>query len=50
MGNAERADVIVDFSAFAGQKLILYSDAPAPFPVGDPINDYFFVTWLLQLL
>lgn len=42
MGNAERADVIVDFSAFAGQKLILYSDAPAPFPVGDPINDYFF--------
>jgi spore coat protein A len=42
MGNAERADVIVDFSGFAGKKLILYSDAPAPFPVGDPANDYFF--------
>jgi spore coat protein A len=41
LGNAERADVIVDFTNFAGQKLILYSDAPAPFPVGDPANDYF---------
>ncbi len=38
---AERWDVIVDFSGFAGQKLILYNDAPAPFPVGDPRNDYF---------
>ena len=41
MGPAERADLIVDFSGFAGQKLILYSDAPAPFPVGDPLFDYF---------
>jgi spore coat protein A len=24
-----------------GAKLILYSDAPAPFPMGDPRNDYF---------
>jgi spore coat protein A len=38
---AERVDVIVDFSAHAGQKLILYTDAPAPFPGGAPTNDYF---------
>jgi spore coat protein A, manganese oxidase len=38
---AERWDLIVDFSAFAGKKIILYNDAPAPFPMGDPINDYF---------
>ena len=38
---AERWDLIVDFSGFAGKKIILYNDAPAPFPMGDPINDYF---------
>jgi spore coat protein A, manganese oxidase len=38
---AERWDVIVDFSAYAGQKIVLYNDAPAPFPMGDPRNDYF---------
>ena len=39
---AERADVIVDFSMVpAGARLILFSDAPAPFPVGDSRNDYF---------
>ena len=38
---AERVDVLFDFSAHAGQKLILYTDAPAPFPMGDPRNDYF---------
>jgi FtsP/CotA-like multicopper oxidase with cupredoxin domain len=38
---AERADVIFDFSAHAGQSLILYNDAPAPFPGGGPENDYF---------
>ena len=39
---AERADVIIDFSNVpAGSKLILYNDAPAPFPVGDPLVDYF---------
>ncbi|VVB96552.1 Laccase [uncultured archaeon] len=38
---AERWDLIVDFSGFAGQKIILYNDAPAPFPGGDPLNDYF---------
>ena len=39
---AERADLIVDFRDVpAGSKLILLSDAPAPYPEGDPINDYF---------
>jgi spore coat protein A len=39
---AERADFIIDFNGLtAGTKVILYSDAPAPFPVGDPRNDYF---------
>ena len=38
---AERHDVIVDFSAFAGQTLILYNDAPAAFPARDPRYDYF---------
>jgi spore coat protein A len=38
---AERWDLLVDFSKFAGQKVILYNDAPAPFPGGDPVNDYF---------
>ncbi|MFZ2268590.1 MAG: multicopper oxidase domain-containing protein [Azonexus sp.] len=41
MGAAERADVIVDFSAYAGQTLILYNDAPAPVPAFDPRIDYF---------
>ncbi len=38
---AERADVIVDFSAYAGKTLILYSDAPAPVPLFDVRNDYY---------
>jgi FtsP/CotA-like multicopper oxidase with cupredoxin domain len=41
LGPAERADVIVDFSAFAGQTLILYNDAPAAFPALDPRYDYY---------
>ncbi len=36
---AERWDIIVDFSGFEGKKLILYNDAPAPFPGGDEVND-----------
>jgi spore coat protein A, manganese oxidase len=40
-GPAERWDVIVDFTGLAGQRVILYNDAPAPFPMGDPINDYY---------
>ena len=38
---AERWDLIVDFSKFKGKNIVLYNDAPAPFPMGDPINDYF---------
>jgi spore coat protein A len=39
---AERADVVIDFSGVSsGQTFILYNDAPAPFPGGDPRNDYF---------
>jgi spore coat protein A, manganese oxidase len=39
---AERADLIIDFSECEpGDLLILYNDAPAPFPGGEPRNDYF---------
>ncbi|MEI6501306.1 MAG: multicopper oxidase domain-containing protein, partial [Armatimonadota bacterium] len=31
---AERADVIIDFSRYAGKKIVLTNDAPAPFPSG----------------
>ena len=41
LGPAERADVIVDFTAFAGKTLILYNDAPAAFPAPDPRYDYY---------
>lgn len=39
---AERADLVVDFSSVpVGSNLILYNDAPAPFPGGDERNDYY---------
>lgn len=38
---AERVDVVVDFSAYAGKTLILYNDAPAPWPALDPHYDYY---------
>ncbi len=41
LGTAERADVIVDFSAYAGRTIILYNDAPAAFPAIDPRYDYY---------
>ena len=41
LGPAERADVLVDFSQFAGQTLIMYNDAPAAFPALDPRYDYY---------
>ena len=41
LGPAERADVIVDFSKFAGMTLILYNDSPAPVPAADPRLDYY---------
>jgi spore coat protein A, manganese oxidase len=39
---AERWDILIDFSKFAGQNIILYNDAPAPFPGGDPLNDAYW--------
>jgi spore coat protein A len=42
VGCAERADVLIDFTGVAnGTEFILYNDAPAPFPGGDPRNDYY---------
>ena len=42
MGSAERADVIIDFSQVPpGSTIILYNDAPAPVPAGDPRQDYY---------
>ena len=43
LGCAERAEFTVDFSTVpAGTRLLLYNDAPAPFPVGgDPADDYY---------
>jgi len=38
---AERADVIVDFSAYRGKTLILYNDAPAAFPARQANMDYY---------
>ncbi|WP_224958612.1 multicopper oxidase domain-containing protein [Geomonas subterranea] len=38
---AERADVIVDFSKYAGQTLILYNDAPAAYPARVASYDYY---------
>jgi spore coat protein A len=38
---AERWDMLVDFSGLAGKSVILYTDAPSPFPMGDPRNDYY---------
>ncbi len=33
--------MIIDFTGYTGRKLILYNDAPAPFPDGEEIKDYF---------
>jgi FtsP/CotA-like multicopper oxidase with cupredoxin domain len=41
LGPAERGDVLIDFSKYAGQTLIVYNDAPAPMPGFDPRIDYF---------
>ena len=41
LGTAERADVIIDFSQYAGKTLILYNDNPAPEPAADPRQDYY---------
>jgi FtsP/CotA-like multicopper oxidase with cupredoxin domain len=41
LGPAMRADAVIDFSQYAGKTLILYNDAPAPLPAGDPRIDYY---------
>ncbi len=41
LGPAERADVVVDFSRYAGKTLILYNDAPAAYPARVPSYDYY---------
>jgi FtsP/CotA-like multicopper oxidase with cupredoxin domain len=41
LGPAERADVLIDFSAFAGRTVILYNDAPAAVPAPDARLDYY---------
>jgi FtsP/CotA-like multicopper oxidase with cupredoxin domain len=41
LGPAERADILVDFTNFAGKTLILYNDSPAPVPAFDPRIDYY---------
>jgi spore coat protein A, manganese oxidase len=40
-GPAERFELIVNFSACAGMKVLLYNDAQGPFPAGSPLNDYY---------
>ena len=41
LGPAERADLLVDLSMVApGSTLILYNDAPAPYPAGDSSTDF----------
>jgi len=42
IGNAERADFIIDFSGYAPDtEFVFYNDAPGPFPGGAPTNDYY---------
>ncbi|MBF0484853.1 MAG: multicopper oxidase domain-containing protein, partial [Candidatus Omnitrophica bacterium] len=41
IGPAERADVVIDFSQFAGKTIILYNDAPAAVPAADSRLDYY---------
>ncbi|RJR32439.1 MAG: hypothetical protein C4576_30110 [Desulfobacteraceae bacterium] len=41
LGSAERADVVVDFSAHPGKTFILYNDSPAPVPAGAAPYDFF---------
>ena len=41
MAPAERADVIIDFTPFAGKTIILYNDSPTPVPAGDPRYDFY---------
>ena len=41
VGPAERADMVIDFSQYAGKTLIVYNDSPAPNPGFDARVDYY---------
>jgi FtsP/CotA-like multicopper oxidase with cupredoxin domain/fibronectin type 3 domain-containing protein len=41
MSPAERSDIVIDFSQYAGKTLILYNDSPAPAPGFDDRYDYY---------
>ncbi len=41
LGPAERADIVIDFGRCRNKSVILYNDAPSPFPMGDPEADFF---------
>jgi len=41
LASAERADVVVDFSQYAGKTLIVYNDMAAPVPAFDARIDYY---------
>lgn len=42
LGPGERADVLITIPAApVGAEYILYNDAPSPFPMGAPTNDYY---------
>lgn len=45
---AERADIIIDFSGFDGQYLILNNDSPAPFPSGGTEFETDVEGWVMQ--
>jgi spore coat protein A len=38
IGPGERADVVIDFSGYAGQTIIMRNNAKAPFPAGGTVN------------
>ncbi|MEI7921717.1 MAG: HYR domain-containing protein [Planctomycetota bacterium] len=41
LGPAERADILIDFSQYAGKTIIIYNDAPTGIPAADSRLDYF---------
>jgi len=41
VGPAERHDTLVDFTKYKGKTVILYNDAPAPYPFFDERYDYY---------
>jgi FtsP/CotA-like multicopper oxidase with cupredoxin domain len=38
MAPGERTEIVVDFAGFAGERLVMVNDAPAPFPDGDLVD------------